>query len=317
MSKLGSSRNFGYGKQIAYAGYNALRDSYKGGHYSTVDANAERWGEFCKWLKSQHKVADAADIDTRILVDYGNSLAALIEEDEMEVSYGQNLLSSVNVTLAALRHDKHVWVSPSDCVGRKTEIRLLPPAGMCREAVGRAIAELRESGHGAAAIVLELAREFGLRSREGALFRPAEALKSAEDIGKINVIRGTKGGRGKNVDRWISVTAKGMAVLQSAKEFQVNEKNLVPEGWSLFQFQTHVRHAALPVLKTQGLSTIHDLRAAWACEMYQDLTGFPAPCITGTRTATKDLDREARQTLSHRLGHGRMQVVGAYVGTSR
>ncbi len=36
MKKAGGHRNFGYGKQMEWAGKQALRDRYGNGHYGTV-----------------------------------------------------------------------------------------------------------------------------------------------------------------------------------------------------------------------------------------------------------------------------------------
>ena len=35
-------RNFGYGRQLSYAGPQALRDLFGGGHYGTVKAHSDR-----------------------------------------------------------------------------------------------------------------------------------------------------------------------------------------------------------------------------------------------------------------------------------
>jgi len=39
-------RNFGYGRQLSYAGPQALRDLFGGGHYGTVKAHSDRWLAF-------------------------------------------------------------------------------------------------------------------------------------------------------------------------------------------------------------------------------------------------------------------------------
>ncbi|MFQ6024279.1 MAG: integrase, partial [Acidiferrobacterales bacterium] len=69
--------------------------------------------------------------------------------------------------------------------------------------------------------------------------------------------------------------------------------------------------------KLSGLGTIRDLRAAFACERYQDMTGCPAPAVAGGRSADKDDDLCARQAIAHELGHGRVDVIAAYVGSSK
>lgn len=45
-------RNFGYGRQLSYAGPQALKDMFGGGHYGTVKAHSDRWLAFVKWCRS-------------------------------------------------------------------------------------------------------------------------------------------------------------------------------------------------------------------------------------------------------------------------
>lgn len=48
MALLGKrdGRNFGYGRQLSYAGPQALRDLFGDGHYRTVKAHSDRWQVF-------------------------------------------------------------------------------------------------------------------------------------------------------------------------------------------------------------------------------------------------------------------------------
>jgi hypothetical protein len=59
------------------------------------------------------------------------------------------------------------------------------------------------------------------------------------------------------------------------------------------------------------------MRAAYACERYQQLTGVAAPIIAGERMVDKEDDKSARQVLAHELGHGRVDVISSYIGSSR
>ena len=75
---------------------------------------------------------------------------------------------------------------------------------------------------------------------------------------------------------------------------------------------------ARDILHEHGLKGFHELRAAYACERYEQLTGFFAP-INGGRIHREDreLDPHARQQISHELGHNRIYVVSAYIGGRR
>ncbi|MCF7997248.1 MAG: hypothetical protein K9L32_09620 [Chromatiaceae bacterium] len=62
----------------------------------------------------------------------------------------------------------------------------------------------------------------------------------------------------------------------------------------------------------------HDARAAFACERYQALSGQPAPVIAGGQhLADREADGQAREVIAVELGHGRTDVVAAYIGSAR
>lgn len=58
-------RNFGYGRQLSYAGPQALKDMFGGGHYGTVKAHSDRWQAFVRWCRSDDGPGfnDARQID--------------------------------------------------------------------------------------------------------------------------------------------------------------------------------------------------------------------------------------------------------------
>ena len=72
-------RNFGYGRQLSYAGPQALKDMFGGGHYGTVKAHCDRWQEFVKWCRSEQGpgINDARQIDRKVLADYATWLGAV------------------------------------------------------------------------------------------------------------------------------------------------------------------------------------------------------------------------------------------------
>ena len=65
-------RNFGYGRQLSYAGPQALRDLFGGGHYGTVKAYSDRWQAFVRWCRSEGGPGfnDARKINRQTLLDY-------------------------------------------------------------------------------------------------------------------------------------------------------------------------------------------------------------------------------------------------------
>lgn len=74
-------------------------------------------------------------------------------------------------------------------------------------------------------------------------------------------------------------------------------------------------HVAYRIIKGYGLTTFHELRAAYACQRYAEITGHSAPVHGGTLyQQNRVLDRDARQQISRELGHRRIDVVSAYIG---
>ncbi len=145
MSLVGrrDGRNFGYGRQLSYAGPQALRDLFGGGHYGTVKAHSDRWQAFVRWCRSEDGPGfnDARQINQQTLLDYAGHLHQQVEQGAIGIATAQNRLSSVNRTLAALRGDQYVKVvNPSKALGmRRTSVRHSVPQGQDREHVRRIV----------------------------------------------------------------------------------------------------------------------------------------------------------------------------------
>jgi len=315
MGKVGGERNFGFGKQMAWAGKNALADRYGKGHYGTQAAHSERWQQFCHYAHEQG-VRDVRQVTEALVMAYGQSLQQQVIVDAMTVSYAQNLLSSVNVVLATMRGDSLLRVSPSVLVGERNNVRQEAPAGMARAQLQQVVSDLRDRGEARVAVIAALARDLGLRFREASLLDARTALQQAERHGAVNITAGTKGGRGHSVDRWEPVSAEATTTLHRAIELQGKGRNLIPEDRTYTQWRDHAYHVWSGVAQDHGLRGFHDLRAAYACERYAQLTGYPAPVVAGERKADKEGDIIARQIISAELGHGRTDVTSAYCGSA-
>ncbi len=92
-------------------------------------------------------------------------------------------------------------------------------------------------------------------------------------------------------------------------------RNLLAPDESYKDFVQTVVRSARDILHEHGLKSFHELRAAYACERYEQLTSFSAP-VNGGRGHREDreLDQRARQQISHELGHNRIDVMSAYIG---
>jgi len=317
MNKTAGRRNFGYGKQMDWAGKQGLRERYGNGRYGTVAGHTERWRQFVAWCRRERGIRDARRVDRSMVNAYGRCLADKVAEKSMSVSYAQNLLSSVNVVLEALRGDRRIRVAPATLVGKRSHVRGQAPAGLDRQAVRQCANLLRQNGHDRIASVAELARELGLRLREASMLDARAALRQARKLGAVNITAGTKGGRGHHIDRWVPVSGTTMGCLVRAAKAQGTGRNLIPSELSWRQWNTRVHHVWAAVRDDFSLMKLHDLRAAYACERYRSITGSVAPVVAGRRIADRGIDQAARQTIAQELGHARSDVVAAYIGGAR
>ena len=156
-----------------------------------------------------------------------------------------------------------------------------------------------------------------MRLREAILADLPRLQREARQLGKINIQDGTKGGRsGASAPRWIAVTDQVRGALDRASEASPKgSRNLLTPDESYKDFLQTIVRPARDIMHEHGLKGFHELRAAYACERYEQLTGFSAP-VNGGRGQREDraLDQRARQQISHELGHNRIDVVSAYIG---
>lgn len=314
-------RNFGYGRQLSYAGPQALRDLFGGGHYGTVKAHSDRWQAFVRWCRSDDgpRLNDARQIDRQIFSDYAAHLRHLVERGDLAIATAQNRLSSVNRTMAALRGDQYVKVpSPSKALEmQRTTIRTTVPQGQDREHVQRIVDVLYEHQKPRAAAIAQLARATGMRLREAILADLPRLKREAKQFGKINIQDGTKGGRsGASAPRWITVDDHICDALKFADQVSPDgSRNLLAPNESYLDFQKRIVRPARDTLHAHNLKGFHELRAAYACERYEQITQHPAPINGGScYQLDRRLDQAARDQISYELGHGRIDVVSAYIG---
>ena len=319
-----TDRNYGYGKQLSYAGRNALKTIMAGQHH-TIATHLERWQRFCDWAKTQD-IKEAHQVNNHTLKNYAQYLKARLngQGKSIAVSTAQNRLSTCNTVLKALRGNNDIFINPAEALdAKRCHIRTEPPE-LSREKLFAAQQALCDQGHNRIAALLGLCRELGLRSREAALLDCRKALAQARENGVIDIERGTKGGRGKStvtspsrVERLVPVSDTAMKALETAASLQSHKDNLVPEHQRLPDFLSSVRHFSGAVLKKRGLNNRHDLRAAYACERYQQITHQDAPVIAGKRQCLKSVDRKAREVIAQELGHNRTDVVASYIASGR
>lgn len=314
-------RNFGYGRQLSYAGPQALKDMFGGGHYGTVKAHCDRWLAFVKWCRSEQGpgINDARQIDRKVLADYAAYLRDMVRRGDLAVSTAQNRLSSVNRTMAALRGDQHVKLpSPSKALGmHRTGIRHSVPQGQDRDQVNEIVNALCRNHQQRAAAIVLLARATGMRLREAILADLPRLTREANDLGRINIQDGTKGGRaGDSAPRWIEVSVHVREALRFARQVSpAGSSNLIAPHESYLNVLQKIIRPARGILHVHELKGFHELRAAYACERYEQITEHRAPINSAQCCQlNQHVDCEARTQISYELGHGRIDVVAAYIG---
>lgn len=160
---------------------------------------------------------------------------------------------------------------------------------------------------------LRLQWAFSLRAQESWLLRPVMADRGAY----LDINWGTKGGRARTVPIENELQR---TVLEMAKSMVNNRTgSTIPKEYALRQWENHYYY----VIRSAGISrkegiTSHGLRHEGANAYYQSFTGHPSPIKGGTPGAVDDeLDTAARLDIAERLGHGRKQITGAYIGARR
>jgi integrase len=314
-------RNFGYCRQLSYAGPQALKDMFGSGHYGTVKAHCDRWLACVKWCRSERGpgINDARQIDRKVLADYAVYLRDAVGRGELVVSTAQNRLSSVNRTMAAIRGDQYVKLpSASKALGvQRSSVRQSVPLGQNREQVKQIVVALCQHHQLRAAAILLLARATGMRLREAILADLPRLSREANDLDRINIQEGTKGGRaGASAPRWIAVDDHVGEALGFARQVSPSgSRNLIAPHESYRHLLQEIISPARKTLHAHKLKGFHELRAAYACERYKQITQHCAPINGGQCCQVdKNLDREARRQISYELGHGRIEVVSAYIG---
>ncbi|GGJ54106.1 hypothetical protein GCM10009085_54250 [Pseudomonas avellanae] len=122
-----------------------------------------------------------------------------------------------------------------------------------------------------------------MRLREAILADLPRLSREANDLGRINIQNGTKGGRaGASAPRWIALDehirgALGFARLVSP----VGSRNLIAPHESYLNVLQKIIRPAREILYAHNLKGFHELWAAYACERYEQITQHPAPINGG------------------------------------
>jgi hypothetical protein len=154
---------------------------------------------------------------------------------------------------------------------------------------------------------LELQQAFGLRREEAIKFIPSYADRGDHIQLKPSW---TKGGKARTIPVRTEAQRK---VLDRAHQL-AGKGSLIP---STKNYRQQLRIYEAETARA-GLSKMHGLRHAYAQTRYEELTGWKSPAAGGPTVKTltdeqKQIDHQARQTISFELGHVREQITSIYL----
>jgi len=150
-----------------------------------------------------------------------------------------------------------------------------------------------------------------MRYRE-AVLGDLNRMKREANSGNVAILEGTKGGR-RCASRRIPIGDRQLHALYFALKVRPDgSANLLAEDETFKGFLDTVAKTARPVLKACGIRCFHDLRAARMIEVYESISGQPAPVRGLSLDAGRDT--EARAQVALQSGHGEHRTSVAYIG---
>ena len=156
---------------------------------------------------------------------------------------------------------------------------------------------------------LKLQREFGLRREEAIKFTPSYAVQGDKLQLKASW---TKGGRARE----IPIRTQAQRALIAEVNACVVRGALIPAN------RNYIKQVNVYKAETQkvGMDFNHGLRHCYAQARYLELTGWKCPGEGGLSRAEmtreqREVDKEARLTVSRELGHTREQITNSYLGS--
>lgn len=313
---VGKGNNYGLKtRDLAKAGKFALNAAARDGNtsYSTAATVSDRWQIFATHAKEEG-LKRLEQITPQALAAWGQTLAERVSEGDLSPAYAQNLVSAVNSVMNHATQGQWQSVSPTkDCgIEKRCAVRSAAPQGIERSDLHQAVETLRNAEQQRGGAVLLLARELGLRAKEASLLDARSALREAQQRGVIRVTHGTKGGRPREIPITRHAQREALRVASGA---QGTAKSLVPTQQTWAQWEACGLRNAREVLQHHGIARIHELRAAYAWQRYQEITGQP-PRLGGG-LVSKAEDRAARLIIAQELGHSRVNVTVSYLGSMR
>lgn len=308
-------KNRGWGDSPVKAAKAALRKRYQKRDIGarTKESYIAAFKKFSRYMREEHAIYDVGAFEEKHLEAFAASIA-----QKYQAAYLQKLISAINSLMSTITYGEWRSVSPSGSTrSRRRNVRqethlYIQPENIIKET--RDLLTPRVHG------IIGLIVYCGMRLEEAVCFDIPGALKEYRATGHIDIIYGTKGGRGREVARLIPVSAAIYDWLCHCRQFVGPNYSFIPADSTKKRLMKMVENESLPVLKDRYGLTIHGLRHEYAARRYLELTSHYSPVncrAFGHPLAEKKLDQRAREIITHELGHRRMQVVSIYIGSYR
>lgn len=313
--------NYGYGRQLRYAMYRALTLFYGDqDHFGTRRTHQYRVRIFARYCIRQG-VVEARLISQSTLDSYGEYLKSRLQgeyvwrdgttDKPISAPYAHNLISTANTALYAMRGDAKIEISALQALATSRRYVREVPARADQHAVTQAVAKMVSKGDRRGAAVALLARNWGMRAQEATLQDLQRMHDEILTKGRAWILEGCKGGR-KSADRWVASTPERLEALEFALQARpIGSRCLLDKHETVKLFYQRELNRGRRVLRSFEVVSYRELRAAFAADVYQSITGVLP--MSGVHVP-RDLDKKARAEVARVLGHGRIQVSSGYVG---
>ncbi|WP_321817849.1 MULTISPECIES: integrase domain-containing protein [unclassified Paraburkholderia] len=160
------------------------------------------------------------------------------------------------------------------------------------------------------AVQLRLQAAFGLRIEESFMLQPARAVKD-KDV--LEVTRGTKGGRAREVpieERYDVLEAAARLANPLTGSTVPADRTL--KQWRDWYYYVLARHG---ITKSALGVTSHGLRHQYLQEVYERVSGVAAPVKQSDARPDPELHAQAMRRVVEAAGHSRLTKANAYLST--
>ena len=311
-------RNFGFGsRDPSKAALNACKIHYNS--YSTAAQVAERFSQLLNWsTQTENPIKDLREINLDMFQAYARNLENLVHDDEIAVSTCHDYISAINCVMRIVRKDRHIFISTKSdtLIPKRNYISVLDKSESIDAKTIDSLSDERVIA------ICRLLYWLGLRFEEGAKCNPQNLLEQAITRGEILITDGTKGGRKRSVP---ITDIEQIKALKFAANIQLDHWSLIPKNTKYKQYRDKLyRDLSIPF-------RFHSLRHRYAQTRYEQLTRVKCPVsahvkhgtahityiakdLSISTEAARQIDSEARITISRELGHNRELITNTYLG---